>query len=206
MAKSQTEDYLVKYGIVGEGHKSKAAYTLLKLQPSLEKAPYDKPSTYVSELWGRIEKSRISSSLNGTLFEYVLACVLIREGLTPFYMSAEVQFVPNARFDLLLYTKEIGPIVLSAKTSLRERYKQADLESQALKAVHRRSQTYLLTLNGHEAIGVQNKIKLGDVTNLEKVVVATTRDFDRLIQNLHGFSYLQAPKVPIIHQAKLIRA
>jgi hypothetical protein len=78
-------------------------------------------------------------------------------------MGAEVQFVPNAKFDLMFYTHEIGPILLSAKTSLRERYKQADLEAMALRAVYRRSKTFLVTLNEQEARNVQAKIHSGDI-------------------------------------------
>jgi len=40
---------------------------------------------------------------------------------------------------------------LTIKTSLRERYKQADLEGLALKQVYRKSKTYLITLSGQES-------------------------------------------------------
>ena len=42
--------------------------------------------------------------------------------------------------------KDNFPIVLSIKTSLRERLKQADLKALALNNVYRKAQTYLLTL------------------------------------------------------------
>ena len=58
---------------------------------------------------------------------------------------------PNINYDILLYSKVSGPICLSAKTSFRERYKQADLEAMALKNVHRISKSYLLTLSDEEA-------------------------------------------------------
>lgn len=82
----------------------------------------------------------------------------------------------------MFYTTERGPICISAKTSLRERYKQADLEAIALKYVHRRALCYLVTLDISEAKKVKEKIKSGDVIGLDKVVVATSDEFNDLIE------------------------
>ena len=205
MSKSVTEDYFVKYVILGPNHSSKAAKALRRIQPDLDSVTYTKPSKYVRDLWAQVQKSRMSSNMNGVAFELILACVLIKEDLHPFYMAAEVQFVPNARFDLMFYTHEMGPIVLSAKTSLRERYKQADLEALALRAVYRRSKTFLVTLNEVEARGVQAKIQAGDVTSLNSCVVATKPEFDNLINELHSYQMIQAPRVPIVDKGRLVR-
>lgn len=205
MSKSGAEDYFVKYGILGPNHSSEAARVLLKIQPDLFAVKYVSPSKYVNDIWSKIQASDMSANMNGVAFELVLACVLILEDLHPFYMSAEVQFVPNARFDLMFYTHEIGPIVLSAKTSLRERYKQADLESLALRAVYRRSKTFLVTLNENEARGVQSKINSGDVTSLDRCVVATKPEFDDLIDELRSYKMIQAPVVPIVDKGRLIK-
>ena len=205
MNKSIIEDYFVKYGILGPSHTSEAARALRKIQPDLDAVNYSKPSEYVRDLWDQVQKSRMSTSMNGVAFELILSCVLIKENLQPFYMSAELQFVPNARFDLMFYTHEVGPIVLSAKTSLRERYKQADLEALALRAVYRRSKTYLITLNEQEARGVQSKIQSGFVTSLNSCVVATKPEFDNLIQDLHNFKMIQAPRVPIVDHGRLVK-
>ena len=77
-------------------------------------------------------------------------------------------FVPNINFDFLLYSREYGPVVLSAKTSLRERYKQADLEGMMLRQVHRNAKTYLITLNSDEAKSVNSKISNGQVLGIEE--------------------------------------
>ena len=92
------------------------------------------------------------------IFEYILATLFVREGILPLYLSAKVAFVPNVIYDLMLFTSERGPICLSAKTSLRERYKQADLESIALKYVHRKALSFLLTLEENEAKSVKKKL------------------------------------------------
>ena len=205
MKKSIAEDYFVTYGILGPNHTSKAAKALRRIQPDLDSVAYSKPSKYVSDLWAQIEKSRMSTSMNGVAFELILACVLIKEGLHPFYMGAEVQFVPNAKFDLMFYEHELGPIVLSAKTSLRERYKQADLEAMALRAVYRRSKTYLITLNEQEARKVQAKIHSGDITSLNRCIVATNPEFDDLMSELHTYRMIEAPTLPIVNDGNLIK-
>lgn len=81
-------------------------------------------------------------------------------------MNAKVAFVPNVIYDLMFYTSERGPICWSVKTSLRERYKQADLEAIALKYVHRKALSYLITLEENEAKSVKAKIKSGALLGL----------------------------------------
>ena len=96
------------------------------------------PSEYVRYCWNNYENSGVerNNSLNGTIFELIIATLFVKEGILPLHLQAQVAFVPNVNFDAVLYTHENGPIGLSLKTSLRERYKQADLEAVALKYVH----------------------------------------------------------------------
>jgi hypothetical protein len=119
-------------------------------------------------------------------------------------MSAKVAFVPNVVYDLMFYTMERGPICISAKTSLRERYKQADLEAIALKYVHRKALSYLLTLEENEAKGVKAKILTGDVIGLDKVVVATLPEFDELILELKEYVFSEPPTVKVIESNQII--
>ena len=65
-----------------------------------------------------------------------------------------MEFVPLANFDLVVYTEERGPVVLSLKTSIRERYKQAEFEAQAMKDVHRRAKNFLVTMEKDEAVSL----------------------------------------------------
>lgn len=204
MSKSKYEDYFVQHGILGASHKSKAAEIILKAQPTLEAFSYSSPSGYIRDIWSKLNGGDKNLSLAGQMFELVLACILLREGIQPFYMAAEVQHVPNAKFDLLLLSEEYGPVVLSAKTSLRERYKQADLEAQALRAVYRRSRTFLVTLDEGEAANVQRKIEIGSVLNLEKVVVASSDDFDRLIIDLSAIRFIPSQFLPSIKVGRFV--
>src|SRR3989338_2358867 len=115
--------------------------------PDIEANPELIPSQFIKKYWSVFEQNYPDSESRGAVFELMLAAVFCRNNLLPIYRGAKVAFVPGIIYDFVLYTKENGPIVFSAKTSLRERWKQADLEAVMLKNVHRKAQTYLVTLD-----------------------------------------------------------
>ncbi len=187
------------------GKSNKAEIIFDKLFPNFLEVEYNKPSEYVSKYWKEYQKHpEGNNNLNGKIFEYILATLCVREGIIPIYMSAKVAFVPNVIYDLMFYTTERGPICFSAKTSLRERYKQADLESIALKYVHRKALSYLITLEENEAKSVKAKIKSGDVIGLDDVIVATSIEFDILIEELKKFNFSEPPTVKVIESNQII--
>jgi len=194
---------LEKLGIVASSG-NKASDIFENLFSDFMQIDYEHPSNYIKILWDKyIEQGNTNNNLNGKIFEYILATLLIRENILPLYMQAKVAFVPNVDFDLMVYTKERGPICLSAKTSLRERYKQADLESIALKYVHRKSLSYLVTLTD-EAKNVKDKIKTGDVIGLDDAVIATSSSFDNLIAKLKSYELEKPPTVKVIQSSQRV--
>lgn len=170
-------------GII-KGSKNKTASIFENLFPdenflSLE---YSSPSDYVSKYWNKYKELQIqNNATNGKLFELTIYTLLYREGLVPFYSQAKVAFVPNVEYDTILYTKE-KPISLSLKTSLRERYKQADLEAVALKYVHRKAKCFLLSIESSEVESISRKIMTGDILGLDNIIDCQTHDFDALIE------------------------
>ena len=144
------------------------------------------PKDYIKLYWDKYMASDVkkNNSLNGSIFELVIHTLLYKEGIVPFYTKAKVAFVPNIEFDTLLYTPS-KPICLSLKTSLRERYKQADLEAIALRYVHRKSQSYLLTMDSYEAKSCNSKIKTGEIIGIDEVVDCNTEEVNQLIKKLH---------------------
>jgi len=166
---------------------------------------YKCPSEYISKYWeAYLKHPGGNNNLNGKIFEYILATLCIRENILPLYLSAKVAFVPNVIYDLMFYTAERGPICISAKTSLRERYKQADLEAIALKYVHRKALSYLVTLEEKEAKGVKMKILSGDVIGLDKVVVATNNEFNELIEELKIYKFSEPETKKVIESNQII--
>lgn len=195
---------LKKLGIV-IGDNTKAGKIFEELFPDFFELRYSKPSEYVTNLWNKYEtRDDRNANLNGKIFEYILASLCIRESILPLYMSAKVAFVPNVIYDLMFYTAGRGPICWSVKTSLRERYKQADLESIALKYVHRKALSYLITLSEKEAKSVKAKIKTGDVIGLDNVIVATTSEFDDLVTELKESDFEEPPTVKVIESTQVV--
>jgi hypothetical protein len=187
------------------GKDGKAEIVFNSLLPDFTKVNYKKPSDYIKVYWDAFKKHpENNNNLNGKIFEYILATLFVREGLLPLYLSAKVAFVPNVIYDLMFYTNEHGPICISAKTSLRERYKQADLEAIALKYVHRKALSFLVTLEVNEAKSVKGKIKSGDVIGLDNVIVATSPEFDELILELKALQFSEPPTVKVIQSTQVI--
>ena len=153
---------------------------------TFEEIPYTTPLDYINKYWTEFSKiSEPSNSLIGNMWECVVNTLLYKEGLLPFYRQAKVAFVPNVNFDILLYTPSY-PINISLKTSLRERYKQADLEAIALKYVHRKAKSYLLTLESEEAQKCKEKVKSGDIIGLDGIIDCNTGEVNDFVSELHN--------------------
>ena len=184
-------DYLWKDGLVGKNTKTEEVFLTIEKNYKSNK---DAPSKYVENLWGKYSGLRITknNSLNGNMFEAIVKTALYKAGIHPFFPQAKLQFVPNIDFDIILFPKDdngfvdvSAPICLSLKTSLRERYKQADLEGIALKNVYKRAQTYLVTMDEADEIqSVKDKISDKDIIGIDDVIDAKSTDFDAIINDL----------------------
>lgn len=164
------------------------------------------PSEYVNYCWGKYCNSGVprNNSLNGSIFELIISSLFVKEGILPLHIQAQVAFVPNVKFDAVLYTAENGPIGISLKTSLRERYKQADLEAIALKYVHRKAENYLFTMDAEEADTVSRKITSGDILGINKAILTTDTSFDKFISDLKAKNFIAPGTVDIITAASVI--
>lgn len=160
------------------------------------------PQEYIKKYWDALDK-QAKPTLHGNVFEYIIYTLLYREKITPFYTQAKVAFVPNVNFDTLLYCQST-PVSLSLKTSLRERYKQADLEAIALKYVHRKSKCYLLTMDTKEANVQKAKILSGDIIGLDEIIDCNTTDINKLITDLKNIHFTTSKQIDIV-QGNLIR-
>lgn len=178
-----TDQFLIDLGLVSKS--GQASSLLSRFVPSLE-AVEPTPSKFVSEVWTAINTPKsLSNGLRGSVLELLVGLSLIRAGIAPFFRQAEITYVNNAKFDFLLWEGGWNPISLSVKTSLRERYKQAELEAGALQNVHRRSENYLITLEADEVATRRRKLeRASQFSNLDRMVLADTSEFDELISQL----------------------
>jgi len=168
------------------------------------KEEYSKPSLFIKSNWKKFSQYRdlntVDRSINGSVFECLISILLYRENIFPLFTQVQLAFVPNAIFDLLLYNTSNEIISLSLKTTLRERWKQADLEAFALKNVYRNSSSFLITLSENESNTVNSKIKSGGVLGLNKVILADSDNFDILINKLNKERYLNPGAVNILQK------
>lgn len=134
-------------------------------------------------------------SISGRVFECLVMDALWLHGVKPIYHQAEFANVPNVLYDIILY-HPTRPVILSCKVSLRERWKQSDLEGSALKQVYRAAHSILVTLS-REGNSVQRHISASKVLGLDKCVVIETgsREFDSLLGKLRTMDFTEAEKI-----------
>lgn len=192
--------------------EGQAATIFEDLYPTFLDLEYSNPAEYVRKYWEsyleirlqRIPNEQKRRGINGKILEYIISTLLIRENIFPIFINAKVAFVPNINYDILLFSKENGPICLSVKTSFRERYKQADLEAMALKNVHRISRCFLITLSDNDANSLSEKILKGDTFGLNDVIVATSNKFNEFIKELKELNLSLSPSVNVIESTQII--
>ena len=152
--------------------------------------------------WYRANYNTSASSMrgvNGKVFEGLILTALNQAGIFPVYYQATVERVPNVIYDILLYHPN-RPTILSCKVSLRERWKQADLEGFALRQVYRGARSILLTLSANEGRRVQRQIENSDVLGLDECIVIQAKGdrFDSLIEELRLVEFVHAsPIIPV---------
>lgn len=194
---------LLERGIVKD-KKAKALKYFCDVCPDFFSVDYSKPSEYIESIWNDYKKLGIKeNATNGRIFEYIIATLLIRERVFPFYFQAEITFVSNVNFDIFIYTED-GPITLSIKTTLRERYKQAVLEADAILSVHKRALNYLISLDEIAIEEVNRKIERREIISLEKALNVFSADFDRMIYKIKSKVIFEAPMINIVQKEQAI--
>lgn len=193
---------LINQGIAKNETASTRLFDNLIAGESFMTIQYESPKDYVKQYWDALEHAG-QPNLHGNIFEYIIYSLLFRENIRPFYTQAKVAFVPNVNFDALLYNQS-APISLSLKTSLRERYKQADLEAVALRYIYRRSKSYLLTMDTREANVQKAKILSGDIMGLDAIIDCNSEDINQLVAELKIMQFTTSIKIDAV-QGNLVQ-
>ena len=197
------KNILFTTGILGSGSKKTLDAFVQYISADFTTINAHTPHDYVKNCWNNYTtgcpNGKRSQSLNGKIFETIVETCFYREGILPMFLQANVTFVPNVLFDVVLFNGEKNaPIGISLKTSLRERYKQADLEAVALKYVHRNAENYLISLQSDEIDTVKEKLKHGELLGLNHIIAADTGEFDELIVELKKMTFIQPEKVEVV--------
>lgn len=132
-------------------------------------------------------------SAAGHWLEWAVIVALKEHKLTPIWWQAEFTSIPKNFNDVLLWSKEYGPVVLSCKTSLRERYKQADLESVALRQHYPNAKFFLITLDADKKhlASIRKKIAHKELLALHAIYDET--NVDELFAFLSTLTMVEAP-------------
>ena len=158
-----------------------------------------KPYEIIGKYYDRYKSEYVpNNSLNGSIFEYLLLIVFLREGITPIYYQAKLTFVPNIDFDILFYNRKT-PVSVSAKTSLRERWKQADIEAMAMKYVHRKAQCYVLTLSEKEVI--TRRKEDNSYVGIDEFIIANKPEFDDWLEKIKKINFKESEQIEIVENA-----
>lgn len=198
---------LSNLNLIKKGCKTEKIFESLFPNKTFWDIGYNTPSEYVSKYWVAYKEKKINNnSLNGKIFELIISSLFVRENIVPMYLQANVAFIPNVEYDLVLYNKEFGPISISLKTSLRERKKQADLEAIALKYVHRKSQCFLISLETDEVKNAKKDLQNGYLLGLDNVILADSNEFDEFIDDLKKKTFIEAGSIDIIKSNQMITA
>lgn len=193
-------------GLKKKANKSSKIFDSLFSGKTFMDVEYRQPSEYVSKCWAEYKKSGTNDkSINGSVFELIIYTLLYRENILPMYLQAKLAFIPNVKYDLILYNEETGPTSLSLKTSLRERKKQADLEAVALKYVHRKAKCYLISIDAAEVTAAQKNLKEGALLGIDNVLNATSSKFDEFIKELKEKTFTIAGSVPVVSSNTIIK-
>lgn len=143
-------------------------------------------------------------SAAGHWLEWSVIVALKQQQITPAYWQAEFATVPKNFNDVLLWSKEHGPVILSCKTSLRERYKQADLEAVALRQHHPNARFFIVTIDADKrhVANIRKKIAVKELLALHAIYDETNAD--DLFTFLKTLKLTEAPD-KILRSGKLVR-
>jgi hypothetical protein len=143
-------------------------------------------------------------SMGGSWLEWAALVALKANGLTPAYWQAEFTSVPNNFNDVMVWSKEHGPVIISCKTSLRERYKQADLEAVALRQHYPDAKLFLLTLDEDKRHLARTRKKIAEKELLALQAIYAEDNADELFAFLKTLTLAEPPK-GVLRSGKVVR-
>jgi len=142
-----------------------------------DKLEFRDVKSFIKRFWKQYERNKEKlfenrsnyNNHNGKIFELLLFQILKHENIIPFFYQAKLSLINNTIFDFVYLNKKMVPIVLFLKTSLRERYKQAELEARLIKNIFPGAKCYIICLENDDKIEKYNKmIDSNDIIGIDK--------------------------------------
>ena len=162
--------------------KGKSIQHVCKSYSELDNFQYSKPQDFVKNFWIPFEERRktkkLNNSVSGYAFEIIMLWLFDREGIQISSKSTVlhgVNEVYDVKPDLVVDVGKNKKIIISLKTSLRERWKQADWEAMHIKK-ELDAECIIISNNKKELDDVRRKLK--DL-HLDEAVFASSDELDR---------------------------
>ncbi|MDO8059354.1 hypothetical protein OC683_01860 ['Crotalaria aegyptiaca' phytoplasma] len=149
--------------------------------------------------------SQSQKVIRGKINEYLILFYFQNQGISNLYPQAYLFFIPDIKFDLVLFTQTKRIIAFNFKTCLRDRYKQALIEGQQLKKLDTRFEFYLLTNNTVEAQRLNKKIHQGKTPGINRVIDCFSSQANIFLQILLTNQFIPFPDINIIKKAQGVK-
>jgi hypothetical protein len=175
-----------------------------ELIPDFHVFKYLPASEYIKHYWTKYKSNYLEDEykIQEAVLNELIAITLIRRGIMPFYMQAKIAFIPNAIYDFVIYCEDIGPLALSAQLGMYEQYKQVDIGAVVLKNVHRKSESYIISLNDIQVNA--KKRGLYDLMAINNFIYASSPEYDELLQKISEKHIIEAPTVQTVNSDNMI--
>lgn len=183
------DDYLIKAGL--SKARTPSTEFLARAQKGFDsvKAPY---GDYIQEIWNNAKRLGIANGpQSGPLFEMVVASVFIGAGLVPFYQKAELKAAKKIESDFLFWDEASqSPVCLELTSTLRERYKLADLQAFKVKANFPKAKFFQLTMDYKDAA----RRSSDDFESLDGLIFAGSSEIEKVLDAVKQLSLgIKAP-------------
>lgn len=154
-----------------------ASQFLSRQQPSFDSIG-EEFSKHVESIW--IEAKRLSVD-SGSLFEMLVGSIFIAADLTPLYSNAELKEAIGLEMDYLIWnSKSDAPVCFQLTSTLRERFRLADLQAFKVKTRYPRAEFHLLTMDAKDVA----RKKSTTFESLDSLIYCGDDSFDRLIRGV----------------------
>ncbi len=142
--------------------------------------------------------SQSQKAIRGKINEYLILLYFHQKGITNLYPQAYLFFIPDIKFDLVLFSQTKRIIAFNFKTCLRDRYKKTIIEAQQIKKLDARFEFYLLTNNATETQRLNNKIINGKVQGINQIINLFSNKTNQFLQNLLTNNFIPFSPINLI--------
>ena len=164
--------------------KEKAIYkNCFKVQKP-DQYPYTDANDFFQHYWNKFEIYKIGKIINnqlpGDAFEIIIGFILDYEKIKIYSMDENVEGVSLVKPDFTIRDKRKN-IFISCKTSIRERWKQADWESIRYKKKFPDAKCFVITNHKKEAESLKKKLNEIDI---DKVFYSGSNEINDFVKQL----------------------